>query len=234
VLHGIATGSAGSTAKSVTVARPSGTAQNDVILATVLLNQNVSTPGSVTAPDASWTQDLTLIQDGGMGATTVFHKIAGAIEPANYTFAVTFGSGGAGAVFSVEAMAVSYGNVSAVAPIDVPVAETFKGGTTPSAPSLTIPAGHNSDLLIALFSLGSGNVTVGTPPGMTAEKIFNDTTHGAMLAWFDQQLGAAGATGTRTSTLNSSHTVTGVSIALAPNAASSVTPTPIPAPTSTP
>ena len=78
------TGTSGST--SLTISKPSGTAENDVLVAMVIVDDDGD-----TASLSGWTVRVNTTNTAGAGdyRTLLFTKVAGASEPSSYTFTIT-------------------------------------------------------------------------------------------------------------------------------------------------
>ena len=187
----------------MTISKPSGTAEGDVLVAAM----NTSTPlaHSITPP-SGWTQvGITASAANRFG---VWQKIAGASEPADYTWTTSgsISSASPGAILRYAPQAPSL-------PPGIIDASGFGSAQSPAvAPDVSAAA--TDDTLIALFS--AGDQTVGsTPTGMT-QRFLSDQSL-TSLAIYDEALTASGATGTRTWT--GSGTGTGASIVIRASAA---------------
>lgn len=97
----------GASLSSLTIAKPAGVVQGDVLLARVV-NRNNAT--ATVTPPAGWSQ-LRSDQSASQLKAWVFYKVAGAAEPANYAFAIDLASNMAGSV-------VAFANVDSANPID--------------------------------------------------------------------------------------------------------------------
>jgi hypothetical protein len=99
-------------------------------------------------------------------------------ELSSYTFTFNDGNDAAGGV-------AAYSGVSGAAPVDVSNGQGTASSTSLTAPSLTIPAGHNNDLVLALYSIASSSpVTV--PSGMTQRWSFHAIGFGISVAALDR------------------------------------------------
>ncbi|MCY0988760.1 cell wall anchor protein [Nannocystis sp. ILAH1] len=92
---------------ALTINKPAGVVQGDVLLARVT-NRNNAT--AVVTPPAGWTL-LRSDQSASQLKAWVFYKVAGAAEPANYAFSIDLASNIAGSV-------VAFANVDTANPID--------------------------------------------------------------------------------------------------------------------
>ncbi|HXM57715.1 MAG TPA: N,N-dimethylformamidase beta subunit family domain-containing protein [Candidatus Dormibacteraeota bacterium] len=170
-----------------TVTRPSGTAAGDLLLATLEIDED---PATVTGP-AGWTRVLDTVGAPGTGQafhTQVWWKLAGAGEPASYSWTIS------GAPW-VDIGVIAYTNVNQGTPIDVSSGRDAGTTTTPTTPSVTTTGAN--ELVVALYvNFNSGSWTPGS--GMTERYDFdsNEAT--------DVVQASAGSTGTKTSTNSSS------------------------------
>jgi len=130
-----------SVTNGTTVAKPSGVAAGDLLLASLEVDAN---PATVTAP-AGWT----LLQDvlTGSGTGTAFHaqlwyRVAGSSEPASYTW----NTGGAS---WTDIGILDYSNVHSAAPIDVSAGRD--AGTTTQPVTNSITTTYGNDLVVAVF-----------------------------------------------------------------------------------
>ncbi len=162
-----------STASTIVLTKPVGTALGDFLAAFVMCNGAVD-----WTVDAAFTERL----DGaGSGIATL---VAGGSEPADYTF--TRGSSGNEAGTILRIAGGAYDTVGA---------ESSSSGT-PTAPQITM---SGNGLLIGFFYSTTTGLTFSTPTGM--RPLIADNTYGS-FAIFTQKV-AAGATGTRASTMSS-------------------------------
>jgi cysteine-rich repeat protein len=197
----------GVNANSISIARPSGTLQNDVMLAAIAMRGGSNI--TITAP-AGW--NLVLRTDNGttIGVAT-YWKLAGTAgaDPGPYAFGF---SAGIRAVGGID----SYSGVHLTTPIN-----TSNGGTGTSAsvvaPSVTTAVANT--LLVAVFSSAHGNSNFTQPAGMSERWDFGDNAgpNGVTAATDDEAQAAAGASGSRTSTYGSSKAFAAQLVALAPD-----------------
>ncbi len=141
---------AGSTSLSIT--KPAGVAQGDVMLATITATGN----GAVTAP-SGWT----VVKNTTQGTTlrqAVYYKVAGAGEGASYSW-------GLGTSRSTSGGIVDYSGVNQTAPIDATATATATSGNA-VAPSVTTSAA--SDQVVASVSFATA--TTVAPDATTTEK----------------------------------------------------------------
>jgi hypothetical protein len=231
VLHGIRTASTQSA--SLTVQMVAGTEAGDLLIAAIFVNEDGFGNPSIAAPPG-WTERTAPVQNGtmGLGAVGIYTKIAGAAEPSSYTFTITSGAGDS--AWSTECELGAYGGANTATPIDAIAQQQNAYSTTASAPSVSVPAGHDSDELVAAFALGKPGTNPSAPTGMMREDLFDNPTDGVATVWFDQTLNASAATSIRISQLALSTHSIGTAIAIAPAVVLSTTPTPAATPRTTP
>lgn len=181
---------------SIAVAKPSGTAEDDMIITLIsTTNNNVSTL-------AGWTKILDLDDAGGNFDAELFYKVAGGSEPSSYTWAI---SASATHDYSCAASITLRG--THLTPTLVVGSLATGDSTAPQATSVTAP--RRTDFLVQAQAAGetTGSTYTSSPAsGMTERAdrtrfVTSTVDCHAMLA--TEQLSAAGATGTRTTTLSS-------------------------------
>jgi hypothetical protein len=175
--------SASTVTNGTTVSKPSGVVAGDLLLATLEVDAD---PATVSAP-AGWTKLLDTVGAPGTGNafhTQVWWKLAGAGEPASYSWTV---GGGPWVDIGLQA----YSNVNQSSPIDVSGGRDAGTTAAPTTPAATT-SGPN-ELVVALFvNFDSGSWTAGS--GMTKRYDFDSNeAQDALQA-------TAGSTGTRTAT----------------------------------
>jgi hypothetical protein len=180
-----------------TVGRPAGTTAGDLLLAALEVDED---PMTITAP-AGWT--LLLDTLAGPATSSAFHavvyyKVAGASEPASYTWTVPSGA-------YTDIAVLAYSGVSTTNPIDVAAGRDAGVVATATTPSLTTTAPN--DLLVAVFiDFNYGSYAAGT--GLTRRLNFDS------VSVQDMAQAAAGATGTKSATNSSAGRSTAQLIAL--------------------
>jgi hypothetical protein len=184
--------------KTLTILRPTGVVQNDVMVAAIYWDN--SRQPTITAP-AGW---VAIRRDGSTTNEEValYYRVATAVEPASYSWTASRSIGFTGII-------AAYAGASTTNPIDAQFGLT--GNTaSPVAPSVTA-AGVN-DLLITVWSAWNNNVTITPPVGMTSRAQF---TASDPIDLADTPLADTGATGTQTATASTSPGFwTGQSVAL--------------------
>ena len=110
---------------TLTIHRPSGTAAGDVMIASIAVRPDTA---AITAP-ANWTL-VRRIDNTNVNANSVavYYKVAGASEPANYTWTFSTSTGSAGGIHTFSG--VDTGN-----PIDVEGGQNTASGLTHVTPS---------------------------------------------------------------------------------------------------
>ena len=220
-MRGIATGSTSAASDHVTISVPAGVLANDVMVAQMAVRGGSST--ALSAP-AGWTQirrdsDTTSQVTEGL----YYHVVTGA-EPAGYTWTFTSGNDAAGGI-------ADYTGVNTASPIDASGGQANASSTSVTAPSINIPAGNNSDRLLALFAIP--NSTAMTLPGaITGRWNFHAIGFGISAAMGDASV-SSGATGNYVALQGTSTVSIGALVALQP-ARASATPTPTPSKTPSP
>ena len=181
---------------SVSVAPPTGTTTDDILLATI------AHAGGTLTPPAGWTQVLTQAVTGATLA--VYRRQAGGSE-SNYTWSLN----------SIDALAVAvsaYDNVDTTSPVDVFASQGNGSSTSMVAPTITTTVA--TDQLVFAGAV-AGNIRATAPGGMGEDADIGTGSIGVYMA--DQALAAIGATGTRTATLASAAVNAAALIALRPS-----------------
>ncbi len=174
---------------SLTIARPIAVVEGHVMLAQVATR--LGSWMVITAP-AGW--QLVERRDNGTSlAQAIYYKVAGAAEPASYTWSFNFSDRAAGGI-------AAYSGVDASDPILVSGSATGSG-TSIVAPSITTTV--DGARLVGFYANANGNNTFTAPSGMSA--LFGGGAgagpNGMTIGAADESQASAGATGTRTATL---------------------------------
>ena len=188
--------------KSLSVPRPAGVQTGDVLLAGISVG---GAPASVTAP-TGWT----LIQVSASGSSIkqyVFRKVAGAGEPASYTWSFP-------SKYGIAAETLAYSGVSTASPVDVFGAQVNARSSSITAPSLS--AGAPGELLVGFFGTAAAT-SVNPATGMLerAERSSSGSKKTTLEA-ADDALDVSGATGIRTASASVSAVNIGQVIVLRP------------------
>jgi hypothetical protein len=168
---------------SCTMSKPTGTSQGDVMIAAF----QVDRVSSVT-PQTGWNPLLRTDDTAHSMSVVSYYKVAGASEPASYTWTLAPASGWCTGGIQ------SYVGVSTSTPIDVSGGQSGTSNS-PTTPSLTTTV--DSDWLIGVWAVWNGNLTINLPTGMTSRINFTGASPHRQA---DQSLGTAGSTGTRVAT----------------------------------
>ena len=177
-------GSSGAASNTLTINKPAGVAQNDVMIASIAVG-----PSTVTiTPPAGWAPvRRTDNSSGTSNSLAVYSLLAGASEPANYSW--TFSPSNTGAA----------GGIMAFSGAD-PVLETDSGvntasGTSSATASVTTALAKT----MIITSHGIGSASTWTPPGGMSETV--DATGGSAALEMNYVLqGTAGPSGAKTAT----------------------------------
>ena len=190
---------------AVTVTKPTGTVDNDLLVA-ISWQDPDGNPASQTA--TGWTQEGSTQDVALVGSTKVWRKTA-ASEGASWSFGGDIGASGLVAVLRIDGHDPS-------TPIDVTA--TFSTGaasTSQVAPSIS-PSGTDSLLICGAYTLVAGTDTNSyTPPsGMTEQADFQVSGGWIVASVATLGLSASGATGTKTFTCTISKVWLTVSLAV--------------------
>jgi concanavalin A-like lectin/glucanase superfamily protein len=173
---------------TLTINKPSGVVQNDVMIAAI--EESGGTSGSITAP-TGWNLIGTQI-DGTFTKTYTYWKAAGASEGASYQWTSTLSGLHVGGIVALT-------NVDTTNPVDASASQANAASFSITCPSVTTT--EPNDWLIA-FPLANDGDTFTFPASMTERFDVRSgaTTTDRSIAGGTEVLGAAGATGTRTIT----------------------------------
>lgn len=208
-----ATAANGAAPVSLTVTKPAGTVDDDVMVAFV----TISADKTIAAAPAGWT----LLDERNTGTATgdcrtaVYYKVA-ASEGSSYVWDF---SGGADAA----AVILAYEDISTDAPVNVSGYRLMGSSLTQTAPSVT--PGTADTITITAYGTNpvfNGDTTFTTPSGLTARAEADPgagTTNRAVLKVFDKVTAVAEATGDKATTLNNSAKGVAFTVTLAPFAA---------------
>jgi len=174
--------------KKIIIERPGSVAPNDLMLAAV----GRWGTGSVTAP-SGWT--LVRRTENSGGALEVFYKVAGASEPASYTFTAE-AKGGAALGMQV------FSGVDAANPIDVENGAVTASGLAHAAPGVTTTLANT--MLVSSHTFMASDTW--TPPAGMTETVDVSTYQGPVFWGLSLGMNytaqaAAGATGDKTATV---------------------------------
>ena len=175
-------------ANSLTVSRPDGTVAGDVLVASLALNG-----GWVTGVPSGWTQITAIISIPNPPMYAYYH-VAGAGEPAGYTWALSTSVANSGGI-------ARYSGVSNTSPLDTPAvnASSSAGVTSLSVPGVTTT--RPGAMLIGAAAINSSVTTIFItgPSGMSERWDLG----GKRQEYDDEVQPSAGAGGARTWTFSS-------------------------------
>ena len=186
-----ASNGAASGVNTLTVAKPSGTSGGDVLVASVAVQPYTA---SITPP-AGWTLIRQTNQTtGNTNAQALYYKIAGASEPASYSWTFSSSTGSAGGI-------MSFYNVNTTNPIS-----TSNGTSTSSSLNHTAPTTYvsvSNTMIVTAHSFAS-SANWSSPVGMTeaVDRASNSvpSSGGISLQMNFANQSAAGWTGSKTAT----------------------------------
>lgn len=183
---------------SLVINKPTGTVQNDLMVAVMAANGVTSWTG-----DTGWTEIAD--QVSVTPNLRVAYKIAGAAEGSSYTFTASASRTLSGCILTYR-----YADY-----------DTVSGSFATSANPLvltSISPSLSQSILIAVGVRAIASVTLGTPTSMTARVTDNDATAPSYIVC-DQTV-SKGPTGTRSISTASSTSVCGISLAIRPTSVS--------------
>jgi hypothetical protein len=195
---------------SLTVAKPTGTTQGDLLVAVTAHQvgqfRSMSAPaGWSVVPNTDWA-------DGNNARIHAWYKLAGSAEPSSYVFQLT---GGSGQDISGGILAISGANQSA--PVNSSNGQSNGPGASPSvtAPSVTTTLANT---LLVFGGACANSYTYTPPPGMTEQWDRGTTSANSKVSTetATQAIGSIGATGIRVATLSSSCRNVAINLAVAP------------------
>lgn len=213
-----ATAANGAAPVSITVNKPAGTIDDDVMIAFV----TISADRTIAAAPAGWT----LLDSRSTGTATgdcrtaVYYKVADG-EGSSYVWDFSAAADCAAAI-------LTYSDVSTDTPINVSGYRLMSSSATVhTAPSVT----PTTDDTITITAYGTnpvfdGDTTFTTPAGLTARAEADPgagTTNRAVLKVFDAATSTTDPTGDQTTTLNNSAKGVAFTVTLAPLAAADLT-----------
>jgi hypothetical protein len=176
---------------ALTIAKPAGTLQHDVMIASI-----TARPSTVTiTPPAGWTLVQRVDNNADVTNTlATYFKVAGAAEPLEYHWAISNSTGAEGGI-------QSFANVDTINPIDVSNGQATANALVHSTPSVTTTV---PDTMLVTGHASTSSATWTSPAGMA--EAFDDASHAVPNAAGISGVGsytpqaAAAATGTKTAT----------------------------------
>ena len=193
----VASSSTAVNAAAVTVGRPAGVAQDDVLIAQITVKgaRTVTPPGAL----GDWTLVNSTSTTGSDMTQAVFWRRVGVLgaEPASYAFSFSGSDRATGAV-------AAYRNVDPLGnPLDAAGVRSSNGAASISLPAVTTT--QPNALLVALLGSSRAGNAHGIATGMTSEVYELDSAGGpnGVNASLDLQVQAsAGSTGAKTATMS--------------------------------
>ena len=186
----------------MTIAVPSGAAVNDVMVAQLTVRGGSSTAIGVPA---GWTQIRRDSDTTNQITQGIYDHVVTGTEPAGYTWTFTAGNDAAGGI-------ADYIGVNTSTPIDASGGQANASSANVTAPSINIPAGHNSDRLLAFFAIPNSNA-MSLPGVLIGRWNFHATGFGIAAAMGDAMT-PGGATGDYVATQGTSTVNVGAQVAL--------------------
>lgn len=175
----------------LTINKPAGTAAGDVMIASI-----ATRPSTISiTPPAGWTLIRQVVQ-GSLNSSVMstYYRVAGAAEPASYTWTFSGGThtGAAGGI-------ASFSGVDNAAPIDAEAGNPTPNNVNHTAPSVTTTQADG--MLVTAHELTSAQTW--TPPGGMTEAVdvasrAPNNANGISMEMNYEPRPTAGATGTRT------------------------------------
>ena len=189
------TGGAAASGPDLTLTAPTCLQVGDIMLAQVVRDQSNQNLVSAWTSPAGWTRAAQVGDPGGNGTySSVWWKVATATDlpgSTTYTWSTSHGNLGSAAM-------LVYRGYSQVTPVDA-TSGAWGVGTSLTAPSVTTTAAN--EVLVAFFAVKDKTVTLSLPGRHDHEYDYlpsNSPDYNIGAA--DEQLGAAGATGSRLAT----------------------------------
>ena len=185
-----AAASATTTGTTLTITKPSGTATNDMLVASIAV-----TPSTATiTPPSGWTL-VRRMDNAGPTANSlaVYYKAAGTSEPASYAWGLS------GSSFTVGGIQ-GFTGIDTAGPLDIENGQSTPSSTTHAAPSITTTVANT--MLVASHTFASSQSW--TPPSGMTESLdqrsgANNAT-GLSIEGSRVLLAVAGASGTKSAT----------------------------------
>lgn len=181
-----------STSSTLTINKPIGTVEGDLMVAVVTADSGISWTG-----DTSWTE---VADQGTTPSLRIAYKVAGASEGSSYTFI-----GSSSKILSGCILTYRYAAYDTIG--------SFATGTNPLILPSISPS-ESQSILIAAGARSGSYITLGTPTDMTARVTDNDATVPSYIVC--DQIVAKGPTGTRSMSTGSTSSVAGIMLSIKP------------------
>ena len=216
-LKTVATATTAGSSTSLTVAKPSGVAAGDTMIAAV--DVRVAASVTLVAP-SGWTLIRRDSNTSGYAALTqaLYYRIAGSSEPGSWTWTFGASAAAAGAV-------VSFSGVDTTSPVDA-----HSGVYVPRSKSITAPSVRTTtagDAVVGFFG-SSGPKRISPPTGMNESYDVTGTSGGGAATEEGSSMifAAAGATGNKTAVSQGSSPSSNIGQLVALRAAAPPSPAP--------
>ena len=187
-------GGGGGSGQLLTINKPTGTVEGDLMIALMSAETNSTWTG-----DTGWTE---VLDQGTNPSLRVAYKSATASEPSSYTFTNNSNTNGkSGAILTYRYAAY----------------DVIAGAVTTNANPLvlaSISPSLSQSVLIAFGARDGASITLGTPTSMTARVTDADSTSPSYIVC--EQRVAKGPTGTRSMSTGSTTNVAGIMLAIKP------------------
>jgi len=165
---------------TVDISKPTGTQQGDLVVALC-----AAATGRTWTGDTGWTE---VIDQGSAPSIRVAYKLAGASEPANYTFTLSASTNASGVVVTFRNAA--YDTVGTIS--------TTASGSIQTAPAITLSS--SSSAILALFAHDVNSRTWSSPTsGLVSTATDSDGNNPSWALYRELNL-SSGSTGTRSAT----------------------------------
>lgn len=169
-------------ALTVVISKPTGTQQGDL-----LIGLCAAATGRTWTGDTDWTE---VIDQGSAPSIRVAYKIAGASEPASYTFSLSSATNASGVIVTFRNAA--YDTVGTI--------RTTASSSVQTAPAITLSS--SSSAILALFAHDIGSRTWSSPTsGLVSTATDSDANNPSWALYRELNL-SSGSTGTRSSTVS--------------------------------
>jgi hypothetical protein len=173
-------------ATSLSIGRPAGVKAGDFLLAQITFEKGSAAGSNSQITPSGWALVRRTNRGSDLGQA-ILYRVAGATEPASYTWTYPQALKAAGGI-------LRYTGVSTIGPI------VASSGNTGDSGTLTAPGvgAIERSALVAFFGLKKQGTSLSTPPGMTGRYYFESPQDVAILG-ADEPRASGGATGNRTS-----------------------------------
>lgn len=195
-----ATATATGSGNDVTITKPTGTAEGDLLIAVITNHDDIGTPEAATG--TGFTQIAAQTANDNDCGVTALYKVAGASEGSSYTFTCANGNRSpAGILFRIDGQSVNTGDIQSFTANDTGSGSTFsatgKSMTSLSGDTILIGVGVSAADSIDHTDFQVNGVT---DPTWTARFTSSDANAGRSETWsadFDSTSTITGATVTR-------------------------------------